>query len=241
VFFRRLERAVSGDSPSGERLALSTALRHVAAGRTLARAALTQTIERYVRASGDVLDLGGFPGASYQRQLTGDLGTIVTVDGRASSGADVIANLESDRLPFEDERFDVVLAFNLLEHLYHPEHVIGEAHRVLRRSGQFFVYVPFLLGYHPDPEDFFRYSASCLQRKLEDARFEDVEVATVGGRFASAANLALGGIPTRPVRAALAMFALLSDALYYRLARTSTPALFPLGYLALARRAPKRG
>jgi SAM-dependent methyltransferase len=228
-------------SPQGERLALSTALRHVARGKTLTRAALNQSVDRYVRASGEVLDLGGFPGATYRPLLKGNGGTIVTVDGRAGAGADVIANLESDRLPFDDGRFDVVLAFNLLEHLYHPEHAIGEAHRVLRENGRFFVFVPFLLGYHPDPEDFFRYSASCLRRKLQDAGFQDVEVAAVGGRFASAANLALGGIPTRPVRASLITFALLSDALYYRFARTSTRAQFPLGYLAMARRALNHG
>jgi SAM-dependent methyltransferase len=225
----------------GERLGFTTALRHVARGRTLARAAMTQVVERYVRANGEVLDLGGFPGASYRPLLQGDVRAIVTVDGRASSGADVIADLETDRLPFDDERFDAVLAFNLLEHLYHHEHAISEAHRVLRSTGRFFVYVPFLVGYHPDPHDFFRYSAPCLQRKLEDAGFDEVEVATVGGRFAAAANLALGGVPTRLVKSAFAMGALLSDAFYYRFARTSTPALFPLGCLAVGRRAAKSG
>lgn len=45
---------------------------------------------------------------------------------------------DAENLPFEDESFDVVCALDLLEHVEHPERVIGGAARVLKKGGLFF-------------------------------------------------------------------------------------------------------
>jgi SAM-dependent methyltransferase len=47
---------------------------------------------------------------------------------------DLVVNLEqTDRLPFEDNRFDCVLCSDVLEHLENIHHVFGELVRVTRR------------------------------------------------------------------------------------------------------------
>lgn len=38
--------------------------------------------------------------------------------------------------PYEDELFDVVVAFEILEHLTHPQHCLDECYRVLKRGGE---------------------------------------------------------------------------------------------------------
>lgn len=64
--------------------------------------------------------------------------------GTASLAIDVrVFNIEKDPFPFENDRFDVVLCMEVLEHLgYSPSHMLAEAHRVLAPGGLLFITVP---------------------------------------------------------------------------------------------------
>jgi SAM-dependent methyltransferase len=57
-----------------------------------------------------------------------------------------VVDLEHDRLPFEDESFDVVVCYDVLEHLFSPERVLAEIHRVLAPGGSAFLGVPNTLN-----------------------------------------------------------------------------------------------
>ena len=50
----------------------------------------------------------------------------------------VVCDLEKNR-PFEDERFDLLTAFFLLEHIENIEHFFDEAFRILKQNGQLFI------------------------------------------------------------------------------------------------------
>lgn len=69
-------------------------------------------------------------------------------------------DLDSERLPYKDESFDLVLISEVLEHVFFPEKVLREAHRVLKKGGYFILTYPntgsiqlrlsvFLLGRSP--------------------------------------------------------------------------------------------
>ncbi|HRI45320.1 MAG TPA: methyltransferase domain-containing protein [Fimbriimonadaceae bacterium] len=61
----------------------------------------------------------------------------INLDLEALPGVDVVADLDrcaSQRLPFEDDRFDEVLASHLLEHLREPLAFMQELHRVCREG-----------------------------------------------------------------------------------------------------------
>ncbi len=54
-------------------------------------------------------------------------------------------NLEKDYLPFKEESVDVVIFFEILEHLlYDPMHVLLEINRVLKKNGFLFISTPNL-------------------------------------------------------------------------------------------------
>jgi SAM-dependent methyltransferase len=54
-----------------------------------------------------------------------------------------IFNLELDAFPYADDRFDVVLCCEILEHLaFDPAHMISEIHRVLRPGGRLVLTTP---------------------------------------------------------------------------------------------------
>jgi len=60
---------------------------------------------------------------------------------------------DSQELPFAAESFDIVTAFDLIEHVERDDQLIAEAHRVLRPGGVMLIAVPahpFLLGGHDD-------------------------------------------------------------------------------------------
>lgn len=60
--------------------------------------------------------------------------------GAGGGGTYLVADAES--LPFRSASFDVVLAFDIFEHLYEPEAALGECRRVLRPTGLLHAFVP---------------------------------------------------------------------------------------------------
>lgn len=52
----------------------------------------------------------------------------------------------AEQLPFSDCQFDVVVSLHLIEHLYNPEKMLKEVHRILKPNGIFIIATPNLGG-----------------------------------------------------------------------------------------------
>lgn len=76
--------------------------------------------------------------------------------------ADVLADAQS--LPFADESFDVVVAFDLLEHVQVPLQAVCEMRRALKHGGVLLVQVPFLYPLHDLPDDHQRWTEPGLRQ-----------------------------------------------------------------------------
>lgn len=74
-------------------------------------------------------------------------------------------------LPFEDGRFDAVVAFEVFEHLTNPTKSLDEINRVLKNGGLLLTSTPFLFGEHGMPHDYFRYTSSGMKHLLASAGF----------------------------------------------------------------------
>ena len=145
-----------------------------------------------------VLDLGCRSGALTEHFLDGNEVVGVDVDEAALAKAEergitpVVADVE-ERLPFEDESFDAIVAGELFEHLGFPETLVDEVHRVLEPGGVLVGSVPnafriqsrlrFVLGLPPeeDPTHLHMFSPDQIRELLSD--FEDVHLEYVGGRY----------------------------------------------------------
>jgi SAM-dependent methyltransferase len=91
-----------------------------------------------------------------------DLGpNVLNLDIRPYPGIHV--NGDGHRLPFKDEAIDGVIIAAVLEHVADPSSVVHEIERVLRANGEVYVEVPFMRPFHPDPEDYQRYSLTGLE------------------------------------------------------------------------------
>jgi SAM-dependent methyltransferase len=105
-----------------------------------------------------LLDLGCGTGLFISDQSSGKavFGLDSSSEALAFTHIRGVSNLvcaDSQAMPFASESFDVVTAFDLIEHVERDDLLIAEAHRVLRPGGVMLIAVPahpFLLGEHDD-------------------------------------------------------------------------------------------
>lgn len=160
--------------------------------------------------------------------------------------ADIIADLAE--LPVPDERFDLIVCTEVLEHVSDPARVLAELHRVTARGGRLVLTVPFAMELHEEPHDHFRYTSHGLRGLLEQAGFERVDVQPLTGWFSTLAAIlrnSKGAIVPRERRpgAATTIVGLLlmciSEPLRLiapKLDRLDQRRSFPTGWSAVARR-----
>lgn len=84
-------------------------------------------------------------------------------------------------LPFCDQAFDLVLSQEVVEHVRDPFQAMREMRRVLRKGGTLYLQVPFIIGYHPGPTDFWRFTKEGIVEIVRLAGFNCQEaVMSVG-------------------------------------------------------------
>ena len=197
-------------------------------GRTILRAMMNQGLSRH-SIGGTVVDVGGGRQPDYFNYLRVAPGTkIIPVDG-SIDGID----FEKDKLPFRDGEADHVLCCNVLEHVYEYGRLIGEMRRILKPGGMLIGFVPFLINYHPDPHDYFRYTKEALARML--GAFKEVEIREVGiGPLTVGLNNIILHVPSilKPIPFFFCYFA---DKLWLRL-RPDITSRYPLGYVFSGRK-----
>ena len=108
-----------------------------------------------------------------------------------------IGNTKVKSINFENnfdlssESYDFALVMNTLEHVYNHQNFINNISKSLKVGGRLEGCVPFLYPYHKDPDDFFRYSHTALEKILNKANFENIEINKIctGGLLVSASLL----------------------------------------------------
>lgn len=81
---------------------------------------------------------------------------VKTLELEAAPGIDFVGSVTS--LPFEDGSVDLLITQEVLEHVDDPFLAMAEIYRVLKPQGQAYVQLPFTIGYHPCPDDFWRFT-----------------------------------------------------------------------------------
>ena len=113
----------------------------------------------------------------YQRFFTNSTGYVGLEfeDGGSVKNKEVDYFYDGRVFPFDDERFDSVVAFEVLEHVFNPGEFLSEINRVLKAEGALLMSVSFIWDEHEQPFDYGRYTSFGLKFLLDKYGFEVVE------------------------------------------------------------------
>ena len=205
--------------------------RYIATGKTLMRSLMNIELSNYTLENGIVVDLGGGKNPSYMAFLKNPSNTIpCNIDKQHATGDAKSIDFEKDPLPYADESVDQILMFNILEHVYHHAFLVSEAYRILGRGKTVIGFVPFLINYHPDPHDYFRYTDESLQEIFNQAGFSKVFIRPLGlGPFSVNFNIIASFMP-RFFNAIVWPFYYILDRAFLSI-KPDLARRFPLGYI----------
>lgn len=200
-------------------------IKNLAKGQSLTRILMNFGFADFVL-KGKVIDVGGGRSPDYFNYFKkeGDV-SVQAIDGSINK-----IDFEKDDLPFEDNSVDTIICANVLEHIFNYNHLVGEMKRILRPGGQLIGFVPFLINYHPDPHDYFRYTNEALNKILKDNGFANTKIITIGSSpfFANYYNLM--NIFPKILRTLIFVPCYILDRFYVYF-RPEIKKRFPLGYI----------
>lgn len=140
------------------------------------RASIEKVAARIVRPGAVAIDLGC--GSEPYKPIFDALGA--TYRGADFANADIAID-PSGRVDAPDASADIVLSFQLLEHVADVGSYLGEAHRLLRADGRLILSTHGNWFYHPHPEDYRRWTRPGLLTELAAHGFESIECAPLIG------------------------------------------------------------
>lgn len=194
-------------------------------GQTLARIHMNLAFANH-SLRGEVLDVGGGRNPDYFSYFQKEhMTSLRSIDGSSHQ-----IDFETDPLPFADKSIDTVILSNVLEHIYNHSFLVAEIKRILTQKGRVVGFVPFWVGYHADPHDYFRYTNEALVRIFGDAGFTHISItACEVGPFLANFNTIVLSLP-RVIRPLMYLLYWIPN----RLFKTFRPRSFarnPLGYV----------
>lgn len=130
--------------------------------------------------SGKTIDLGA-GSAKYRNIIKQKSIEYTTFDVVPGPNVDVVGDVLD--LPFKDESFDTVISTQLLEHVEKPWVVVKQIHRILKKDGTCICTAPFLIPYHADPHDYFRFTKEGLESLFRNEGFNIIECDSYGPMF----------------------------------------------------------
>jgi SAM-dependent methyltransferase len=94
------------------------------------------------------------------------------------------------RLPrFSKQSYDIVTAFEVIEHHASPEVLFSEVNRILKANGLFIISFPFLWELHEEPNDYQRLTHYKIQRLCKQNNMEILWLTKRGGTFSVISQL----------------------------------------------------
>lgn len=142
---------------------------------------------------GNVIDIGGGKSADYLSFMHRDEDVVFETFDLKSG---MMIDFEKDQLPAIDGAYDTVLFLNVMEHIYNYRHITREVLRITKPGGRVIGIVPFLMWYHPDHSDYFRYTHEALEKIFAECGAVKFTIERLArGPFTAAAQMFMQSLP----------------------------------------------
>ena len=126
----------------------------------------------------------------YRDALDNKLGEYIGVDLPGNPDADFIIDPDSNRCnEINNSSADIVLSIQVLEHVKDPDKYLQEAYRLLKKDGYLILSTHGHWKYHPDPVDYWRWTADGLKESLINNGFKIIEIKGVFGLLPASLQL----------------------------------------------------
>ena len=148
----------------------------------LIRSELAKALRRWSqRMHGTMLDFGC--GTSPYRelfQIDTYIGLEIVAPGHPNRSHGAMLQYSGDQIPLDNNTVDSILMTEVLEHIFNPDRVLSEFHRILRPGGTVLLTCPFVWPLHEEPFDYARYTPHALRHLAEAAKFEVLAMEKTG-------------------------------------------------------------
>lgn len=105
--------------------------------------------------------------------------SIDNMEIEAGEGIDLVGSVL--KIPVPDACYDLVISQEVLEHVEDPVKAVSEIRRVLKPGGVLYLQLPFIIGYHPCPHDYWRFSHEGIQELVKSVGFNVVDTGVTVG------------------------------------------------------------
>lgn len=102
--------------------------------------------------------------------------------------ADLALDPATGRVDVEPHTASVIVSTQVLEHVECPRAYLDEAHRIAAPNALLVLSTHGMYRYHPDPQDYWRWTSAGLTRLLAEERWEVIEMVGVLGMAAAGAG-----------------------------------------------------
>lgn len=86
-------------------------------------------------------------------------------------------------IPVDNEKYDVVINLQVLEHVKYPDKCIKELGRVLKKNGKIYISAPSMYPLHFAPYNYFNFHPSAFKLMLEKNNLKILNITEQGGAF----------------------------------------------------------
>jgi SAM-dependent methyltransferase len=114
---------------------------------------------------------------------------VKTLEIEAAPGIDFVGSATA--LPIEDNSLDLLITQEVLEHVDNPFLAMREIYRVMKSGAKAYVQLPFTIGYHPCPNDYWRFTRHGIEELARQAGFCQIETGTSIGPATGAYRIAV--------------------------------------------------